>query len=72
MKFILADINSKGKICGLYGGINPKYGGDVYNYVGSVDYKNRAFKFDTIEDAKRVRTSLKHSANFEVLIVDID
>ena len=71
MKFVLADIKN-GKICGLYGGRNPKYY-DVWNYVGSTDVEKCGFKFDTIEDALKTKTALNNTGllqpNFEIIVV---
>lgn len=72
MKFVLADIRNK-KICGLYGGRNEKYG-DMWNYVGSADYRNCGYKFNSIEEAIRIKNTLNETGNicpnFEIIVLE--
>lgn len=72
MKFVLVDIKNK-KICGLYGGRNKKYY-DMYDYVGSADYRKFGYKFDKIEDAIKVKNALNGKGsiepNFEIIVIE--
>lgn len=72
MKCVLADIRN-GKICGLYGGRSEKYH-DMWDYIWSADIQNCGYKFDSIEDAVKVKNALNGTGfiqpNFEIIVID--